>query len=134
MKAAALLLAVLFGLFTTAAAHAAEIPVISTRSVNLRAGPGVNFPVVARLPSGAPLVLHGCVEGYAWCDVSWGAERGWLASAYLGHVYRGAPVALTAAAAARLGIAIVAFDAGYWHRYYLGRPWFPRWRYYHRWW
>jgi len=39
----------------------------------------------------------------------------------------------TAVAAARLGIGIVAFDAGYWRRYYFGRPWYPRWRHYRGW-
>ena len=126
-----------FGLLLTltaaTAASAADIPVVSTTSANLRAGPAVSYPVVARLPAGSRLVLHGCLARYDWCDVSWGGNRGWLSAGYLNAIYRNAPVALTAIAAARLGVAIVAFDAGFWHRHYLGRPWYPRWRYYWRW-
>lgn len=117
----------------TAAAAAADIRVVSLSGVVLRAGPGPHFPRVATVPPRAALVLHGCTAGYGWCDVSFGADRGWLASASLSTLYRAAPVAVTAATAARLGIAIVAFDAGYWHRYYVGWPWYRRWRWYHRW-
>lgn len=133
MKGVWLALAVLGALLTSAPAHAAEIPVVARTAVNLRAGPAVGYPIVAHLPPRAHLVLHGCLADYDWCDVSWGPDRGWLASADMGAIYRGAPVAITAIAAARLGVAIVAFDAGYWRRYYVGRPWYRRWRYYYRW-
>ena len=123
---------VVLALMTATAAQAEEIPVVSTTGVNLRAGPGLDYPVVVDLPAGARMVLHGCLTGYAWCDVTWRGNRGWLSAAYMSAIYRNAPVAVTAAAATRLGIAIVTFDAGYWHRYYFGRPWYPRWRYY-RW-
>lgn len=59
----------LLALSVATAANAAEIPVVSTISVNLRAGPALSYPVVDRLPAGAHLVLHGCVAGYAWCEV-----------------------------------------------------------------
>ena len=117
----------------TATAEAAELKVVSVSSATLRAGPGPRFPVVATIPAGAPLVLHGCVAGYDWCDISSGADRGWLAAGSLSTIYRAAPVAITAATAARIGVAIVAFDRGYWHRYYIGRPWYRRWRWYWRW-
>jgi uncharacterized protein YraI len=132
MKKLWLVVALLAAMLASAPAHAAEIPVVATAAVNLRAGPGTGYPVVTKLPPRARLVLHGCLAGYGWCDVSWGPERGWLAAPYLTAIYRGAPIAVTAAAV-RLGVAIVAFDAGYWHRYYLGRPWYRHWRYYYRW-
>lgn len=132
LKTVTLAFAVALALAMATAVEAAEIPVTSTTGGNLRAGPGLNYPVVVDLPPGARMVLHGCLTGYSWCDVTWRGNRGWLSAAYMSAIYRNAPIAVTAAAAARLGIAIVAFDAGYWHRYYFRRPWFPRWRYY-RW-
>lgn len=136
VKQLAAALGIVLALATATAASAAEIPVTSTAGVNLRAGPGLDYPIVVDLPAGAQMVLHGCVRGYTWCDVSWRGNRGWLSAGYMSTVYRNAPIAITAVAAARLGVAIVAFNAGYWHRYYLGRPWFRPWyrpwRY--RWW
>jgi uncharacterized protein YraI len=112
-----------------AAAQPAEIAVVSTARVSLRAGPATSYPLVDALPAGSRLVLHGCLAGYAWCDVSWGADRGWLSAAYLHAIYRDAPIAITAMAAARLGIRIIAFDSLYWRRYRVGRPLYRRWRY-----
>ena len=37
--------------------------------VDLRAGPGDNYPLVASLAPGQPLQVMGCTNGYGWCDV-----------------------------------------------------------------
>ena len=47
--------------------------------VNLRAGPGANYPLVASLAPGQPLQVMGCTAGYGWCDVVLpDGLRGWL--------------------------------------------------------
>ena len=43
--------------------------------VDLRAGPGDNYPLVASLAPGQPLQVMGCTNGYGWCDVVWSRER-----------------------------------------------------------
>ncbi|HEY4199787.1 MAG TPA: SH3 domain-containing protein [Devosiaceae bacterium] len=133
MKKSAIVAGLLLVLIGASAARAAEIDVVSTTTVNLRAGPAVSFPAVSYIPAGSHLVLYGCVAGYSWCDISWGRERGWVAATYLTTLYRSAPIPITGIAAARIGIRVVAFDAGYWQRYYVGRPWYPRRRYYGVW-
>lgn len=127
----ALLVAMLSSLLALGPAVAAPTPpAVTTADVNLRAGPGTQYPVVTTIPYGAGVVVAGCVSGFAWCDVIWGGERGWVAAAYLQVVYRGAPVVLTARSAPPIGINVVVFDHAYWSRYYVGRPWYRNWHVY----
>ena len=44
----------------------------ATKSVNLRAGPARDYPVVFVATRGAPLQVLGCLNGYQWCDVAVG--------------------------------------------------------------
>lgn len=125
-----LLLAALLSVASAPAIAAAAMPAVTTANVNLRAGPGTNYPVVVTMPAGARVVSYGCVSGYTWCDISWGSERGWVAASYMQVVVAGKTVVLAPAVAPRVGLAVVAFDQSYWRRYYVGRPWYGRWAYY----
>jgi len=119
---AALLLA------TPAAALAA--PGVITTSVNLRAGPSVEFPVVNRLPKGVPVEIHGCIKRELWCDVSWQRERGWVAAQYLDYFYDGRYVALPSYVEV-VDVPATSFVlTSYWSSFYFGRPFFRR----HAWW
>ena len=96
----------------------------SSVAVNLRAGPGREYPVVARITGGAEVNIMGCVGGWTWCDVAWGGTRGWVSGRYLrdedetGIVDYGPQV----------GIPIVTFQFGpYWDHYYRGRPFYGHW-------
>ncbi len=112
------------------AAAASAPPAVTAADVNLRAGPGTNYPVVATIPYGAAVLVDGCLSDFAWCDVIWGGARGWAAAAYLQVMYRGAPVVLTARVASPIGINVVAFDRTYWARHYANRPWYRSWHVY----
>jgi len=123
---ACLVLAVL--LASPAAALAA--PGVITTSVNLRAGPSVEFPVVNRLPKGVPVEVHGCIRQELWCDVSWQRERGWVAAQYLDYLYDGRYVDLPSYVVAA-DVPVVSFSlTSYWSSFYFGRPWYRR----HAWW
>ena len=118
-------------LFAFARPVQAATPVaMTTADLNLRAGPGVRFPVVATIPDGANVRIYGCIDAYSWCDVGWGGDRGWVAGAYLQVVYLGRPVVVTAVVAPRIGIHVIVFDHGYWVRHYATRPWYRSWRVY----
>ncbi|GAG06032.1 unnamed protein product, partial [marine sediment metagenome] len=54
--------------------------------VNLRSGPGTEYPAVTVVPRWTGLQVQGCVEGYSWCDVLVGADRGWIYAQYLQFV------------------------------------------------
>jgi uncharacterized protein YraI len=109
---------------------AAAQQAFTTDMLNLRAGPGVEYPVVATLSEGQSLEVMGCQNGYDWCDVVLpDGLRGWVAASYLQFAYQGTPVPLASYAPA-IGVPIVTFGLGaYWGSYYRDRPWYnePRW-------
>ncbi len=103
-----------------APAVASAAPAQVTANVNLRTGPGTNYYPILVLPAGAPVELYGCLQGYTWCDVSYGRERGWVSSRYLstfysGQAYRPRPYA---------SVPFLTFNFGYWDNHYAKRPWY----------
>ncbi len=128
VPAAACLLA---GCVTAAApAAVAAAPGWVIASVNLRAGPSTRYPAVTVIPAGSPITMYGCTAGYSWCDVQWGAARGWMAQRYLRIAYQSQRAYVPTYAPA-VGVPIVTFSIGsYWDNYYTGYPWYAnRWRY-----
>ncbi|MBI0534292.1 hypothetical protein D9599_01720 [Roseomonas sp. KE2513] len=111
------------------AANAA--PGFAAAPVELRAGPGMEYPPVTFLPGNAPVEIFGCLQGYVWCDVAYGPARGWLPAGYLGYLYENRPLPLPEYGP-RFGVPIVGFRFGdYWDRNYRGQPWYAerdRWR------
>lgn len=103
-----------------APAVASASPAQVTANVNLRTGPGTQYYPIVVLPAGAPVELYGCLQGYTWCDVSYGRERGWVSSRYLstfysGPIYRPQPYR---------SVPFLTFNFGYWDNHYVDRPWY----------
>jgi uncharacterized protein YraI len=112
------------------AVAAAELAV-TTQGVNMRAGPDASYPQVAYLGPGFQVDVVGCVEGWQWCDVVAGPNRGWVFAGYLSHAYGNRPNIISYAGPT-LGIPLVAFSIGsYWDNHYRSRPfWRERARWY----
>lgn len=92
------------------------------RPVKMRAGPGVNYPPIITLPGNSGVEIIGCLSDMSWCDVSWGAYRGWVAGSYLRMPWEGQYRPLYAAPPP-----VIVFDFGsYWERYYSGLPFYGR--------
>ncbi|QBB71634.1 hypothetical protein ELE36_15415 [Pseudolysobacter antarcticus] len=92
--------------------------------VNLRAGPDSSYPSVTMLSAGTPVAIQGCVDGWSWCDVAAGNDRGWVAGNFLQEDYQGQRV-LVPDYGVRIGIPIVGFVFGtYWENNYRNRPWY----------
>lgn len=109
-------------LFASAAAFASAGYV--TRSVSLRAGPDASYPAVARLRAGSSVDIEGCIDGWSWCDVGDGQDRGWMAGRYLQQEYEGRRV-LVPTYGVQIGIPIVSFTFGsYWQDHYQSRSWY----------
>ena len=66
-------------LFTTGTAAAATV--VADTSLNVRSGPGTQYPVIAVIPDGAAVNATGCRDG--WCHVDYRGRVGWASQAYL---------------------------------------------------
>jgi uncharacterized protein YraI len=122
MKRALSIAALGISVFAIPAAFGADGYV--TGNVNLRAGPDSSYPSVARLPEGAEVAIEGCVDGWSWCDVAAGNNRGWVAGNFLQEEYQGQRV-LIPEYGVRIGIPVVSFVFGtYWDNNYRNRSWY----------
>lgn len=65
------------GLLLPAAADAAY----TTGAVNVRAGPGTNYYVIATAPRGAYVSVHNCWR--SWCKVNYRGILGWMSAGYI---------------------------------------------------
>jgi uncharacterized protein YraI len=119
-----LLLGIGFGLVVPAAAPAQTA--YTTKTVNLRAGPSRDYPLVMQLPAGEPVAINGCLDDWSWCDVSQGNDRGWVYARSLDSEYQNRRVVIYGNGP-MFGFPIVGFSVGsYWDTYYSGRPWYSR--------
>jgi len=92
--------------------------------VNLRAGPGTEYPVLVTVPTDAPITILGCLEDHTWCDTIFEEQRGWMSSIYLAGYYDG-EYYLLSDYAPDLGYQVVTFDrAAYWDAYYQDEPFY----------
>lgn len=103
-----------------APATASAAPAQVTANVNLRTGPGTQYYPILVLPAGAPVELYGCLQGYSWCDVSYGRERGWISSRYISTFYSGP----TYRPRPYVSVPFLTFNYGYWDNHYAHRPWY----------
>jgi uncharacterized protein YraI len=74
-------------LVTSGAAFAATAT--ATTDLNIRAGPGSQYPVIGILGAGQSTEIKGCLQNGRWCSVSTAGEEGWAYSAYLSSELRG---------------------------------------------
>jgi len=113
-------------LATTASAQSAY----TTQDVNVRAGPGRDYPLVAWLAPGTQVAVVGCLNTWKWCDVIVGSNRGWVYARFLASPYQNQNVPIISGGAT-IGLPIVTFSiVPYWNSYYRGRPWYsnrPHW-------
>jgi uncharacterized protein YraI len=109
-------------LSTPLLAQAADGYVVA--DISLQAGPDTQYPSITELPAGTPIHIEGCIEGYTWCDVVAGGDRGWVAGSFVQEQYNNQPVIIEDYGP-RIGIPIVAFSLGvYWEQHYHNRPWY----------
>ena len=119
-------------LVRTLAATLLALPVLAsaqqaftTHTLNMRAGPAPDFPVVAVLPQGSSVMIQGCISDFSWCDVQLPDNgRGWVYAEYLSHPYQGSYVPVRNMGSS-IGIPILAFGlAAYWANHYRDRSWY----------
>jgi len=83
MKTKLLMAAAACALLAVPGAALAQRTVIANADLNVRSGPGDEYPVVDRIALDSELLLLGCMEASEWCEVSYGDREGWVSSDYL---------------------------------------------------
>lgn len=61
----------------------AEMTATAWTDLNLRAGPGVSYDVIAVIPSAQSVTVDGCLDESSWCRVTHGEYSGWASGDYL---------------------------------------------------
>lgn len=124
LKRKAAILAAFIGIAAPSAAFAAA-NAFTTNDLNIRTGPGTSYQRFDTIPQGGRVIVHGCLSGYNWCDVSWAGERGWVSGSYLAYAsgrYARQPIPRIGVS---IGLPIVGFSPRvYHHRHYVGRSWY----------
>jgi hypothetical protein len=62
-------------LLTLSVHCAAAAPALATNNVNMRQGPGTNYPVVTTIPGGSNVEVNNCYG--EWCSVTWNGQSGY---------------------------------------------------------
>jgi len=94
--------------------------------ISLQAGPDPAYPSIIELTAGTPVSIQGCINGWTWCDVLVGADRGWVPGTFLEEDYGGQRVVVIDYGP-RIGIPVVGFSLGlYWDQHYHNRPFYTQ--------
>jgi uncharacterized protein YraI len=89
---------------------AAQTPVTATVDLNVRSGPGPQYPIVGFIGANDSATITGCLEGSSWCTVAFAGGQGWAYSNYLVADLGGAPV-VVAERRVDVGVPVVTYEA-----------------------
>jgi uncharacterized protein YraI len=92
-----LLAAVAVTVVTVPGAFSAEIAATAVTALNIRSGPGPQYPIIGYIPQNTPAVLVGCIPQSLWCSVNFNGKPGWADSEYLTVQMSGRSVVLSQA-------------------------------------
>ncbi|MGQ7793350.1 DUF1236 domain-containing protein [Faunimonas sp. B44] len=73
----------------------AQTAAVAVTDLNMRAGPGPNYPVVGVIGANGAVSIAGCIENSKWCQVTAGGNSGWAYSDYLAADAGGQQVVVT---------------------------------------
>lgn len=65
------------------AGPAAALTATADTDLNLRTGPGENYPVATVIAASTAVDVQGCLAGSSWCQVTYNGQQGWASSSYL---------------------------------------------------
>jgi uncharacterized protein YraI len=82
----------------------ADTAVSAITDLNVRAGPGPQYPVIGVLAAGQSATLNGCIENSKWCTIAEAGGQGWVYSDYVTADLGGSRVVLTRRPAASVAV------------------------------
>lgn len=88
----------------------AQSAVVATTDLNVRAGPGPQYPIVGVIGADGQATLNGCLEASKWCQVSAAGVEGWAYSDYLIGDNAGVEVVVTERPA-EMPVPVVTYDS-----------------------
>lgn len=82
VKSAAYVAALMTGSLVPCAAFAATLAVATT-DLNIRSGPGPEYPVTGAIAAHSQATIESCVQGSRWCQVTYRGKPGWAYTQYM---------------------------------------------------
>lgn len=103
---------------------AAAEEAFTVRDTDVFAGPSSEYPPIGQLPVNTGVEVFGCLSDWSWCDVGFGANRGWIYAGDIVVPYDSRRVAIIEYGP-RIHLPVVTFSlTAYWDEHYRGRPWY----------
>jgi uncharacterized protein YraI len=82
-------------LIAVSASAQAQTSATAVADLNVRSGPGPQYPVIGLINQNTNATVNGCLEGSKWCVVDYNGSQGWAYSDYLAADLSGSTVVLT---------------------------------------
>jgi len=76
-------------------AASAAIVASAVIPLNVRSGPGPQYPVVGAIPANGKATIIGCIQDSMWCQVNVGGKQAWAYSKYLTATLSGRSLAVS---------------------------------------
>ncbi|KWV46731.1 MULTISPECIES: DUF1236 domain-containing protein [Rhizobium] len=101
----------LAGAIVVGSAGLAQADMVATaiNDLNVRAGPGPQYPSIGIATRGSQAMLDGCIQGSRWCRVDVNGVRGWVYAQYLQVEQGGSPVVVEQHQS-DLGVPVVTYE------------------------
>jgi uncharacterized protein YraI len=82
---------------TAVLSTAASAAIIASALIplNVRSGPGPQYPVVGAIPANGKATVIGCIQDSMWCQVNVGGKQAWAYSKYLTATLSGRSLAVS---------------------------------------
>ncbi len=101
----------LAGAIVVGSAGLAQADMVATaiNDLNVRAGPGPQYPSIGIATRGSQAMLDGCIQGSRWCRVDVNGVRGWVYAQYL-QVEQAGNSVIVEQHQADLGVPVVTYE------------------------
>jgi uncharacterized protein YraI len=93
-----------------ASGSALAFPAYTAAHLNIRTGPGTQYPVIAQTGYNVEINVQGCLKDLSWCSVTWQGLSGWAAAQYLDYDVSDA-IVLLSQAQGKVDLPVVTYTA-----------------------